>query len=109
MTMKLHKVMAPLLVPRLAIALLLSALALAACKVTQPYRRPDNIAGNGLYRDTTITDTTSIANIPWRQFFADSLLQNLIEEGMRNNLDIGVAVARIHEAAANFRQSKEAF
>jgi outer membrane protein, multidrug efflux system len=109
MTMKLHKVIAPLLLSRLAIALLLSALALAACKVTQPYRRPDNIAGSGLYRDTTITDTTSIANIPWRQFFADSLLQNLIEEGMRNNLDIGIAVARIHEAAANFRQSKEAF
>jgi outer membrane protein, multidrug efflux system len=109
MTMKLHKVIAPLLLSRLAIALLLSALSLAACKVTQPYRRPDNIAGSGLYRDTTITDTTSIANIPWRQFFADSLLQNLIEEGMRNNLDIGIAVARIHEAAANFRQSKEAF
>jgi NodT family efflux transporter outer membrane factor (OMF) lipoprotein len=109
MTMKLHKVIAPLLLSRLAIALLLSALALVACKVTKPYGRPGNVAGNSLYRDTTITDTTSIANIPWRQFFADSLLQNLIEEGMRNNLDIGIAVARIHEAEANFRQSKEAF
>jgi len=109
MTMKLHKVIAPQLLSRVAIALLLSTLVLAACKVIKPYRRPDNVAGNGLYRDTTITDTTSIANIPWRQFFADSLLQNLIEEGMRNNLDIGIAVARIHEAEANFRQSKEAF
>ena len=107
--MKLHKVIAPQLLSRVAIALLLSTLVLAACKVIKPYRRPDNVAGNGLYRDTTITDTTSIANIPWRQFFADSLLQNLIEEGMRNNLDIGIAVARIHEAEANFRQSKEAF
>jgi outer membrane protein, multidrug efflux system len=109
MTMKLHKVMTPLVLSPLAIALLLSALVLAACKVTKPYGRPDNVAGNGLYRDTTITDTTSIANIPWRQFFADTLLQHLIEEGMRNNLDIGIAVARIHEAEANFRQSKEAF
>src|SRR3984957_17817658 len=109
MTMKLHKVIAPILLSPLAIALWLSALALAACKVTKPYGRPDNVAGHRLYRDTTITDTTSIANIPWRQFFADTMLQHLIEEGMRNNLDIGIAVARIHEAEANFRQSKEAF
>ena len=98
--MKLLKVFIPLLS---------AALVMAACKVTKPYRRGENIAGNGLYRDTTITDTTTIADIPWRQFFADTLLQRLIEEGLRNNLDIGIAVARIHEAEANFRQSKEAF
>ena len=98
--MKLLKVIAPLM---------LAALAIAACKVTKPYRRAENIAGKSLYRDTTITDTTTIANIPWQQFFADSPLQRLIEEGVRNNLDLGIAVARIHEAEANFRQSKEAF
>jgi multidrug efflux system outer membrane protein len=96
--------------PRKIIAsLLLAAFAIAACKVTKPYRRAEGLAGNGLYRDTTIADTSTIGNIPWRQFFADSLLQNLIEEGIKNNLDLGIAVARIHEAQANFRQSKEAF
>src|SRR6202012_1139475 len=50
-----------------------------------------------------------MAAIPWRQFFSDTALQKLIEEGIRNNLDLGIAVARIHEAEANFRQSKEAF
>jgi multidrug efflux system outer membrane protein len=98
--MKLLKVIVPLLP---------GILVIAACKVTKPYRLPGNIAGNGLYRDTTITDTTTIANIPWRQFFADTALQRLIEEGIRNNMDLGIAVARIHEAEANFRQSKEAF
>ena len=89
--------------------LILVLLAITACKVTKPYNRAQNIAGNGLYRDTTITDTSTIANIPWRQFFADTTLQRLIEEGIHNNLDLGIAVARIHEAEANFRQSKEAF
>jgi multidrug efflux system outer membrane protein len=98
--MKLLKVIVPLLP---------GILVIAACKVTKPYRRPGNIAGNGLYRDTTITDTTTIANIPWRQLFGDTPLQNLIAEGIRNNMDLGIAVARIHEAEANFRQSKEAF
>jgi NodT family efflux transporter outer membrane factor (OMF) lipoprotein len=90
-------------------SLLLAAVAITACKVTKPYGRAGNIAGNGLYRDTTIIDTTTIADVPWRQFFADTLLQHLIEEGIRNNLDLRVAAARIHEAQANFRQSTEAF
>ena len=100
MTMKLRKVIVPLL---------LATLTIAACKVTKPYGRPAQIAGSGLYRDTTITDTATMADIPWHQFFTDTILQHLIDEGIRNNLDIGIAVARIHEAEANFRQSKEAF
>jgi outer membrane protein, multidrug efflux system len=95
--------------PTLAMTLLLAILAITACKVTKPYSRAQNIAGNGLYRDTTITDTSTIGNVPWRQFFADTVLQHLIQEGIDHNLDLGIAVARIHEAEANFRQSKEAF
>ncbi|HEY4063089.1 MAG TPA: TolC family protein [Puia sp.] len=82
---------------------------IAACKVTKPYRRPDQIIHSDLYRDTTITDTTTIASIPWQQFFTDTPLKDLIEEGIRSNLDLGIATARIREAAANFRQSKLAF
>lgn len=89
--------------------LLMVAFVVDACKVTQPYRRAQGIAGNGLFRDTVIADTTTIADIPWRQFFADTLLQHLIEEGLRSNLDLKIAVARLHEAEANFRQSKAAF
>ncbi len=55
------------------------------------------------------SDTTTIATIPWRQFFTDSLLQNLIDEGLKNNLDLQTAVWRIHEAEANFKQSQLAF
>jgi len=98
--MKLFKFIAPLL---------LAAFAIAACKVVKPYRRPENVAAGALYRDTSITDSTTIANIPWRQFFADTLLKSLIGEGIRSNLDLRIAVARIHEAEANFRQSNEAF
>jgi NodT family efflux transporter outer membrane factor (OMF) lipoprotein len=80
-----------------------------SCNVTKPYNRAQGLAGNGLYRDTTIADTSTIADIPWRQFFADTALQKLIEEGIQNNLDLGIAAARIHEAQANFKQSQLAF
>jgi NodT family efflux transporter outer membrane factor (OMF) lipoprotein len=80
-----------------------------SCRVATPYRRASNLAGNRLYGDTTITDTTTIASIPWRQLFTDTLLQALVQAGIDNNLDLKIALARIHEAEANFRQSKEAF
>jgi NodT family efflux transporter outer membrane factor (OMF) lipoprotein len=88
---------------------LLFVVTLHACKVTTPYRQPARVAGDSLYRDTTITDTTSIATLPWRQLFPDSLLQTLIQEGIDNNLDLKIAVARMRQAEANVRQSKAAF
>lgn len=91
------------------IILLVIALSTFSCKVTKPYQRAQNVAAPALYRDTAIADTTSIGDVPWRQFFADTLLQKLIDEGIRNNLDLGVAAARIHEAEANFKQSQLAF
>ena len=88
---------------------LMLVLVISACKVTTPYRQPTSVAGNGLYRDSVAGDTATIANIPWRQLFSDTLLQHLIQEGIDNNPDLKIAVARIRGAEANFRQSKAAF
>jgi NodT family efflux transporter outer membrane factor (OMF) lipoprotein len=41
--------------------------------------------------------------------FPDTVLQQLIERGLRNNLDLKIAVARIQAAEANLQQSKLAF
>jgi NodT family efflux transporter outer membrane factor (OMF) lipoprotein len=106
-------------------------LLLAACKVTRPYQRPAALATKDLYRDTsdktpadttgsdttktapftskTATDTATIASLPWRQLFSDTLLQTLIQQAIDSNLDLKVALARIKEAQANFRQSRLAF
>lgn len=78
----------------------------ASCKVTQHYSQPSDAASNNLYRDISNADTTTIANISWKQMFSDTLLQALIQEGISNNLDLKVAVARIKSAAANARQSR---
>jgi len=82
---------------------------MGSCKVTQQYQRPANAAGNTLYRDVNTTDTSSIATVPWKQLFTDTLLQSLIQEGIDNNPDLKIAVARIKQADANFRQSQLAF
>jgi NodT family efflux transporter outer membrane factor (OMF) lipoprotein len=80
-----------------------------SCKITTPYRQPNGLTGNGLYRDSLIGDTATIATMTWQQLFTDTILQHLIREGIENNLDIKIAVDRIHQAEANFRQSKAAF
>ena len=93
---------------------------LAAC-VTQKYQQPGLAVQGQLYRDTlsnhnttindsiNVADTSSIATLPYTQLFADTVLQNLIAEGIHENLDLKIAVQRINEADASLRQSKLAF
>jgi hypothetical protein len=56
-------------------------LAFSSCKVSQTYKRPDVKAAN-MYRDSSSTDTASMASMPWRSLFSDTTLQNLIQEGI---------------------------
>ncbi|MDP4290741.1 MAG: efflux transporter outer membrane subunit [Bacteroidota bacterium] len=82
---------------------------LTSCKVTGNYKRPAGIAENGLYRDIKTNDSATIADIPWKQLFSDSLLLNLIGEGIDQNLDLKIAMARIKEAQANLQSGNAAF
>ena len=89
--------------------MLLAILSFGSCKVTENYKRPAGIADNKLFRDGNASDTTNMANIPWKKMFNDTLLQGLIQEGIKNNPDLIIALTRIRQAQANLRQSKAAF
>ncbi|MFT3704139.1 MAG: efflux transporter outer membrane subunit [Agriterribacter sp.] len=89
--------------------ILMSVIIFASCKVTQPYKTPTDSIPQTLFRDVNTTDSVTIANVPWKQLFTDTALLRLIEEGIQNNLDLKVAVARIKQAQANLRQSNAAF
>lgn len=88
---------------------------LASC-VTRKYQQPGVAVQGMLYRDTTSTvsgdssfvDSTSMATLSYTRLFTDTLLQHLIDEGIRENLDLKTAVERMNEAQASFRQSKAA-
>lgn len=47
---------------------------------------------------TQSNDTTSIADVPWKEYFSDPKLQALISEGLERNADLKTAVLRIQEA-----------
>ena len=81
---------------------------LSSCKVLQPYKQPDVLSKEKLFRDLAINDSTNIADMPWRSLFTDKLLQNLLEEAIKNNPDLQIAITRMKKAEANFKQSKAA-
>ena len=91
--------------------LIIATLSLSSC-VTQKYKAPGMPINGQLYRADSITnsapDTTTIATLPYRSLFADTILQNLIDEGLRENPDLKVAMERMTEASENFKQSKAA-
>ena len=79
-----------------------------SCKVTDTYQDPqiEKSRQDNLFRQKTSNDSISTANVAWNQIFTDAKLQNIINKTIQNNLDLKVAVARIQEASAVFKQSK---
>src|SRR5258705_7955489 len=80
----------------------------SSCSITKPYQAPV-IERQDLYRDQSSTDTTNMANLHWTEIFKDTLLQNLIREGIDNNLNLKIAYSRIQQAQSYFEQSRLAF
>ncbi len=89
-------------------AILLATMLITSCKVTQEYSRPA-VQTDSLYRGVSTKDTNNIFSISYTQLFADQNLQALLQEGISNNYDLKIAVARIKQSEAVFIQSKAAF
>src|SRR5690606_25095041 len=85
-----------------------SGVVLSSCKVTQPYVAPE-VQTDSLYRDSSLTDSNTIASLPYQQIFSDPILQGYISQGLTHNLDLQAAYTRIQQAEAYFNQSKAAF
>ena len=94
----------------------LAALTMSSCKTLYgKYERPD-VKTSGLVRDSAsitdtlaVKDTTTFANIPWRSVFTDPQLQNLIEKGLANNVNLLNAALNVHMAEEQLKCAKLAF
>src|SRR5688572_30175732 len=87
---------------------LLAGITASSCRITEPYKVPEARFAN-LYRDVITNDTTNLANLPWKELFADTTLQRLIAVGIAQNLNLQVAYTRIQQAQAYYQQSGAAF
>jgi len=78
---------------------------LGACKVSKDTATPQPELP-GQFRNVAQTDTASVADLPYKSFFADTTLQRLIDNAIVKNYDMQVALKNIESAQLTLRQAK---
>ncbi len=85
-------------------------LSLQSCFVAKDYVKPENVVESERFRtDQLPQDSLSMATVSWKEIFTDPMLQNYIEEGLQNNMDIRVALQQIRIAEAYVKQGKAGY
>lgn len=85
------------------------ALTVQSCFVAKDYKRPE-LKTENLYRNQVVAaDTVSYADIAWKNVFTDPILQQYIQKGLENNLDIKIAIQNIVAAEASMKQGKAGY
>jgi NodT family efflux transporter outer membrane factor (OMF) lipoprotein len=85
------------------------AAGVSSCQVINKYQSPETDTAD-LYRTGFgHDDTTTVAAIPWPEYFTDTNLQDLIEEGLRANFDLRTAYLRIQSAEAGLQIARAAY
>ena len=85
--------------------LVLVILFISACRMGKEYQRPE-LALPAQFSTVSFSDTSSIADIEWKNFFTDVTLQGLIEKGISNNHDLLIAIKRIDIAQQQVKRAK---
>ena len=93
---------------RIILVLSLATL-LTSCSIYKKYSRPEDISTANLYGNIEKADTTTMADISWRELFTDKHLQGYIEQGLKNNIDMQLAAERVSQAELALQTAKLAF
>ena len=94
------------------IYILLAGLLMSSCgvykKYTAPTDSPDNMFGQG---DTIaqLQNEQSVADLSWREFFTDPILQQLIDSALARNTDMKSARLTVEQAQASLKAAKLAW
>jgi multidrug efflux system outer membrane protein len=88
------------------ISLAFILLILSACNVSKDIETPKPALPDHFGSAATATDTTSIADIGWKNFFTDPVLQKLIDSAIAKNYDMQIALKNIEASQLLFKQVK---
>ncbi|ASU33084.1 TolC family protein [Mucilaginibacter xinganensis] len=86
--------------------LILVLAVLSACKVSKDVQTPKPELPETFRSAATTGDTTSIADMQWKNFFTDATLQKLIDSAIEKNYDMQIAVKNIEASQLLFKQVK---
>lgn len=85
-------------------------LTLGSCSMYREYERPKLHYLDSLYRRLPdLQDSSSIAELSWREFFADTTLQEWIRLGISFNTDLSIARFKVDQAQATLHAARRAF
>jgi outer membrane protein, multidrug efflux system len=85
--------------------LLICVIFFSSCKVGKEYQRPA-LELPKQFSQVSFSDTSSIADLEWKKFFADTTLKALIEKGITYNHDFLIAIKRIEIAQQQVKQAR---
>ena len=95
---------------RQMITLTVAALTLSGCGIYTQYKPATEVPGKLYGEEVAVADTVdNIGRLGWQEVFTDPRLQELIEQGLRNNTDLQSAQWRVKEAEAAMLSAKLAY
>ncbi|MBQ0080606.1 MAG: efflux transporter outer membrane subunit [Alistipes sp.] len=90
--------------------LITSLFVLSGCSVFKKYKRPESVKTESLFgKDQSFTDSVTIADLSWREFFQDPYLQRLIDSALIHNSSMRIAAQRILQSEATLKTARLAF
>jgi outer membrane protein, multidrug efflux system len=83
-------------------------LSVISCRTGKDYQRPSVLLPEQFSQVgiASSADTSSMADIPWRNYFSDPVLKRLIDSGIVRNYDLQYALRNISIAQAQVKQSR---
>lgn len=79
---------------------------ISACNVSRNMETPKPALPSAFRNAVATADTSSIANIQWKDFFTDAILQKLIDSAIKNNFDMQIALKNMESSRLLFKQIK---
>ena len=98
---------------RKILSIVLAALVMSSCGVYKKYHSqtdaPQDLFGTGDSIAQVALNDSTIAEVSWREFFTDPLLQNLIDSALAHNTDMQSARLLVEQAQASLKAAKLAY
>lgn len=82
---------------------------LSGCGIYNKYQSTAEVPANAYGDDVVNTDGTQLADMSWREFFSDPLLQQLIDTALVRNTDLNSARITVEKAQSSLRAAKLAY
>lgn len=94
------------------IIILLACITLTGCGLYDKYEQKTTIPADAFGASQEITQSSgeqSMAQMSWREFFTDPMLQQLIEQVLANNTDLNSARIAVEKSEASLKAAKMAY